>query len=232
LAAIPGVVDRQFVCDSTAMADRMIDILGWRTTGLRNRFSDRRWERRLGINTEGSQEVNRPDANRYATFAHRSIEMILNRLALNADDVFVDIGCGKGRVVCRAALRPIRQVIGVDIDADLCNAAEQNVKSLVGAKAPVRIINLPAQEFDYLDCTAFFLFNSFGASTLEQVLATIHRSLAANPRSIRFAYVNPFHEHLLKQVGWLEEYDRFARRPWSGLKFDVSFWRTPGGGVS
>jgi hypothetical protein len=133
--------------------------------------------------------------------------------------------------VCRAALRPMRQVVGVDIDAGLCAAAEQNAKSLVGAASPVRIVNLPAQEFDYHDCNAFFLFNSFGAATLDQVLATIHRSLAANPRPIRFAYVNPFHEHLLKQANWLEEFDRFARRPWSGLKFDVSFWRTPGRGV-
>jgi len=209
-----------------------LNTLGWRTTGLINRLSDRRWERRLGIKTEGSQEVNRPDANRYATFAHRSIELILNRLALKADDVFVDIGCGKGRVVCRAARHPIKQVIGVDIDRGLCEAAERNASAMKGARAQVRIVNLPAQEFDYLDCTAFFLFNSFGASTLEQVLATIQRSLVANPRSIRFAYVNPFHEHLLKQANWLVEYDQFSRRPWSGLKFDVSFWRTPGGGVA
>jgi len=208
-----------------------LNTLGWRTTGLINRLSDRRWERTLGIDTEGSQEVDRPDANRYATFAHHSIEVILARLALKPDDVFVDIGCGKGRVVCRAARHRIKQVIGVDIDKNLCQQAEQNAARLKGANAPIRIVNLPAQEFDYDDCTVFLLFNSFGAATLEQVLATIERSLAKQPRAIRFAYVNPFHERLMQQSTWLEEYDRFARQPWSGLKFDASFWRTPGSGV-
>lgn len=203
-----------------------LNTIGWRVTGLRNRLSDQRWERQLGINTVGSVEVDRPDANRYATFAHDSIDAILDRLSLVPDDVFVDIGCGKGRVVCRAARRMVRQVIGIDIDAGLCEVARRNASIMKQRRSSIEIINLPAQEFDYRECTAFFLFNSFGAATLAKVLESIEASLRKSPRGIRFAYINPFHEHLLQGASWLRENGRLQRRPWSGLKFDVSFWKS------
>lgn len=202
-----------------------LDVLGWKVTGLRNRLADGVWERRLSIHTRGVQDVNQPDANRYATFAYSSIMKILQRLRLQPDDVFVDIGCGKGRVVCCAALLNLRKVLGVEIDEGLCEQARENAGRMRGRRAPVEVVHAGAQEFDYRQCTAFFLFNSFGAATLEMVLSSIAQSLQANPRPVRFAYVNPFHDELLASVPDFERYDRWERRPWSGLKFDVSFWR-------
>ena len=75
---------------------KVFDLIGWRATGLRNRLADRAWERRLGIHTVGTKEVHQPDANRFATFAYASINKILQDVRLQPEDVFVDIGCGKG----------------------------------------------------------------------------------------------------------------------------------------
>jgi cyclopropane fatty-acyl-phospholipid synthase-like methyltransferase len=204
-----------------------IETLGWRLTGLRNRLSDRAWERRLNIRTQGSVEVNAPDANRYATFAYGSVFRVLDALELQPDDVYIDIGSGKGRVVCCAAQRRAARIIGIDIDPSLCAIAKRNATALKGAKTSIEIVNLGAQAFDYRDCTAFQLFNSFGPATVKQMLDAIAHSLRENPRPIRFAYVNPFHEDLFRACGFLEEHGRLHRTPWSGLKFDVSFWRTP-----
>jgi len=200
--------------------------IGWKATGLRNRIVDRWWERSLGIDTKGVKDVNQPDANRYATFAYSSILKIIDHLDPGPEDVFVDIGSGKGRVVCCAAMRPIKRVIGIDIDRDLCGIARENAGQMRARRSPIEIIESAAQQYDYKDCTKFFLFNSFGAATLQLVLQSISNSLTNNPRSIRFAYVNPMYERLLQELSFLECFDRWERRPWTGLKFDVSFWRS------
>lgn len=204
----------------------LLDTLGWRAMGFRNRLIDRFWERRLRIHTTGSVEVHQPDANRYATFSYVSIRRILSKLDLAPRDVFVDIGCGKGRVVCCAAKENVQRVIGVEIDSALCDLARANADILPAPHAPIEIVNSAAQEFDYATCTAFFLFNSFGAETLERVIESIEQSWRANRRSLKFVYVNPFHEHVLRESSLFEMADRWQRQPWSGLKFDVSFWRS------
>ena len=208
---------------------KFLDPIGWRVTGLRNRLMDRFWERRLGIQTRGSVEVNRPDSNRYATFAYGSIHRIVRHLDLRPTDAFVDIGCGKGRVICSAARFDVRRVIGVDIDPALCEQARTNASTMRGRRAIVEVSNCGAQDFDYGECTKFFLFNSFGAATLKLVLESIERSLREDPRPIRFAYVNPFHDAMLAAIDRFEQYDHWSRTPWSGLKFDVSFWRNNAG---
>ena len=201
------------------------DLIGWKVTGLRNRVSDLCWERRLGINTRGSVLIHQPDAHFYGTFAYRSIFRILRRLRIGPKDVFIDIGCGKGRVVCCAATHPAARAIGVDLDASLCRQAQANAERLRFRRAPIQIINAPAQEIDYDLCTKFFLFHPFGASTLRQVVALIRDSVARRPRTIEMAYTNPVHDDVLEQAGGFERFDRWHWHPWSGLKHDVSYWR-------
>lgn len=202
-----------------------LDWAGWKATGARNRLVDRLWETRLGIETGGKLENPRLDANRYETFAYSSIRKILARLSVGPDDVVADVGCGKGRVVCCAALTPARKVVGIDIDAGLCARARANAARLRGRAAPVEVYALPAQEFDYRECTALVLFNPFGAATMELFLRSLADSLRARPRALRAAYVNPLHESVLARTPGFERYDRWDRAPWSGLKQNVSFWR-------
>jgi cyclopropane fatty-acyl-phospholipid synthase-like methyltransferase len=178
--------------------------------------------------TGGYQSVVATDANSYGTCAYRSIFAVIDRLELQPSDVFIDIGCGKGRVICCAALSRARKIIGLDIDKALCEAAEANVRRLQGARTPIEIVNASATEFDYRDCTVFVLFNPFGAATVGKTLDAIKSTLAEQPRELRFGYVNPFHDFLFEDSGFLKCYDRWERRPWSGLKFNVSFWRTSG----
>jgi hypothetical protein len=57
----------------------------------------------LGIRAGGIAKTNKPGTIRYATIRHDLIREVLDRLCLQSDDEFVDIGCGKGRVGdCRA----------------------------------------------------------------------------------------------------------------------------------
>lgn len=198
--------------------------LGDKLAGAYNRLADRVAEQKLAIETQGPKNVDFPDAKMYAYVAYRSIFKILHRLQLRPDDVFVDIGCGKGRVVCCAATLAARKVIGIDVEAGLCEVARANAASLRGRRAEVEIVNLPAQQFDYRECTAVFLFNPFGESTLRETLASVERSIAHNPRRVRLAYLNPIHENVLRESACFTHAETWKRKPISRDRFETSFW--------
>lgn len=201
------------------------DRIGAAIASIRNRLHDHVVERRLNIRTRGSRDVHHPDAVPYSTFAHWAIERVLDRMRLANDDTFVDVGCGKGRVTCVAALRSVRRVIGVDVDAGLCEAAGHNAQRMRGRRTPINIVCCPAEAFDYRDCTALLLFNPFNFGTLRAVLESVERSQAQHPRAIRLAYVNPRCEEVLHEMPRFRQYDHWPLQPRSRMKFAVSFWR-------
>ena len=84
---------------------------------------DRRLERRLGVETAGSVELDEltVDAEHQASgFAYvaspgRLVDVVVAQApGPLATTTFVDLGSGKGRVVTRAALHPFRRVVGVE----------------------------------------------------------------------------------------------------------------------
>ena len=131
------------------------------------------WELFLGISTRGILEIDNPDSVHYATMSYATIRKVLDSLTLGSGDVFVDIGCGKGRVLCCAARYPIREAIGVDISVELCSQARANAERLRGRQSPVLVHNVLAERFDYGQGTVFMMFNPFGAVTLNMVLEKI-----------------------------------------------------------
>jgi SAM-dependent methyltransferase len=162
----------------------------------------------LGIETRALDEVpdadlaKCPDAHHSQATSYGVLSHVLRSIA--PDDVFVDLGCGRGRVVCYVASRMrLRKVIGVELMAKMAEFAKQNA-----AKArlltPVEIVQGNAAIADLSEGTAYFLFNPFGEETLRQVLANIRRSIAASPRTIRILYYNPLFEGLLDACDWLK----------------------------
>jgi len=168
------------------------------------------WERRLGISTRGVAAVDHPDAGHYAAMGYKSILRTLEALELVRGDVFVDIGCGKGRVLCCAARWPVTKVMGVDLSAEFCEAARQNARHARGLQTPIEVHTGLADEFDYAESSACFLFSPFGAETMRKVLAKIHTDRDGKP--VRIAYANPAHQDAFVEQDWLEQYDFWDRR--------------------
>lgn len=187
---------------------------------------DNLWrELALGVSTRGTMKVDHPDSVYYATMPYAAIRLVLRLLALRPTDVFVDIGCGKGRVLCSAARHEVAGVVGIDISASLCATATLNARRLRGRRAPIYVHHAPAQEFDYTGATVFFLFNPFGADTLDQVLTKIHGDVG--DRTVRFAYAVPTFKDVFGDHTWLEPYrPRAARRRGAAVENLVTFFRT------
>lgn len=193
-------------------------------TGALNRTSDWWWERRLGLRTGGRREIAYADAERYEPVPYFLLERVFARLALGPDDVFVDIGSGKGRVVCLAARRRLREVIGVEIEPELHAEARENLQRLRGRRAPVRLLCQSATEFDFRGVTAIGLLNPFSGETMAATLRALQRSLARQPRLVRIAYVNAVCADLFARQPWLRLVEAWEMSTWSRIKTPVYFY--------
>jgi predicted RNA methylase len=149
---------------------------------------------------------------------------VIQSLCLSERDTFVDLGSGKGRVACIAALWHLQEVIGVDDDPDMCAIARRNAERMKGRISPIRIEQIPAQNFDYTRGTVFYMFNPFGPGTLSVILQRLREGVTACPRTIRIVYATPAHEELLQQSGWLAQYNRWSSSTHHFVDDVISFW--------
>ena len=185
------------------------------------------WEKRLGISTRGIVDTF-PEVTvnyNYMTLSYRDNIRILKAVNLTRDDVFVDIGCGKGRMLCCSALCDVREAIGIEQSPELCAIARSNAARLRGRKAPITIIQSRAQEFDYREGTVFYLYNPFDQSVLGEVLDRLRSSLEEARRPIRIAYARPDHEDTLEACSWLEKTDCWLSGRGT-TAVGVSFWKS------
>ena len=180
------------------------------------------WEHRLGISTRGVVPVAHYDSTHYATMSYSTIWSILDHLSLGPSDVFVDIGSGRGRVLCCAAQYPVERVVGVDLSEPLCEAARENARRLRGRRAPISVQASMADDFAYSAATVLFLFDPFGAQTLARVLERIGREVH---QSLRIAYANPTHDEVFQRQTWLEPSEHWDAAA-SGMEHSVSFYRS------
>jgi predicted RNA methylase len=186
-------------------------------------------ERRLGVQTaafepsladEGLLDA---DFHGYSASSCLDLKRVLDHVAPHpAQDVFLDLGSGLGRVVLMAALRPFRRVIGVEISPQQVERARRNLE-VARPKLACRDVLLVcgnAAEYELPDdVTVVYLFNPFGGEVLRGVIHGIRRSVEIRPRkvSIIVATARRFEEQAAGQV-WL-------RRGWEfhGLRDHVVY---------
>ncbi len=152
------------------------------------------------------------------------VRAMARRLKLAREDVFYDIGCGMGRILCVVARRRIRKCVGIELLEPLCQQARRNGLRLRGRKAPIEIICADAARADLSEGTVYYLFNPFGKDTLRDFLANLETSISRDPRKVKVVYYNPIHESVLKASGWLTKFDEFST--WSGVR--VTYWKSCG----
>lgn len=99
------------------------------------------------------------------------------------DFSFVDIGCGKGRVLFVAAEFPFRRLLGVEIVPELCDIARANAALKPEWKERIAILNQDATAFQYPEGPlVLYMFYPFSSKILRRVLANLERQLRRSPR--------------------------------------------------
>jgi predicted RNA methylase len=193
---------------------------------LRNKIGNMTWEYRLGISTRGvnGAEIVDDEHIHYGTVPYRTINAVLDRIGPLPGEVFVDLGCGKGRVVCCAALRRFRASIGVECSPSLAAIAGRNAAALRPRHAPIEIRTISAEQFDFTQGSVFYLFHPFGPNTLRAVLLALHKSLESAPRLVRLVYVNPVHADVVREFTWLVEQEHWKAGSGASPDHDIGWW--------
>jgi len=174
-------------------------------------------EKKYGITTTGADElsgladkgIDISHATIYMPASYDMLEDIFLQINPATINHFIDIGCGKGRVLCVAAYHGIKKLTGIDLSKEFCNEA---VKNLVHIKETI-----PGLKFNVLNNDAFyynipddadclFLFNPFDETIMSGVVENIEISLENKPREITVIYLNPLSKGLFTKAGFKEIY--------------------------
>jgi SAM-dependent methyltransferase len=163
-------------------------------------------ERRNGINTADPVDLTNighaaPDRSSYKAAPWFALRRSLGP-TVSSDDVFLDLGSGRGRVVFQAAKHyRFRRVIGVELVPELHETAVLNIERNRGTLRcrDVRLICSDALEFSIPDdVTVVYLYNPFVGDTFAKVMDRLVASYDSRPRLIRLVYTNPVeHERLV-----------------------------------
>lgn len=169
---------------------------------------DSPWDALLGINTAGRDDTN-SDEYRYPY--EPTPYSVLERLAgsgfFGEGDGVLDYGCGKGRVGFFLSNRTQANVLGIEYDARIYDAAMEN-RRVALSKADFALTKAEAYKVPP-DINRCYFFNPFSVEILRKVMARILTSYYEHPREILLFFYYPSDDYMayLMTVEELEFYD-------------------------
>lgn len=153
-------------------------------------------EKKYNIQTAGVKPSQSKDFFHYQGANYWVLEILLKEsIGLSSNNIFIDIGCGKGRVCFVAEKVGYKKVIGIDLDAELIQNAIDNGHKI---NSRVEFINCNALDYNFNNREAvYFLFNPFSESILKQVLIKIKENSHSKTLII---YMNPTQEKVFTSL--------------------------------
>jgi len=204
-----------------------IDTARWAWYHVYERFR----ERRLGIETAECKAWQDSFDNEscyhvYQPLFYAGIDKAFSRLDIRpGEDVFLDYGSGKGRIVTVAATHPFKKVIGVEMLSDLNVVAKANIdRATKRLKCPdVEFVETDATKYELpADVTVLFLFNPFLGDILEAVQQQIRKSLEAHPRRLQLVYMNPLeNSDSFEECDWLVKREDIPVGRWEAMRYRI-----------
>jgi SAM-dependent methyltransferase len=133
------------------------------------------------------------DATHYEPTPVADFEALLNAVPLAPETTtFVDVGCGMGRPLMLASLRPFRQIVGIEISPALCEVGRANLRAFgkeTRACRDVRIVRGDARTARLPRGNLLvFLYNPFRGEVMRHFVA---RLAVPDAREIVVAYHTP-----------------------------------------
>jgi SAM-dependent methyltransferase len=134
-----------------------------------------------------------PDRVSYEAAGWLELRRILRPAEVSGDDVFLDLGSGKGRIILLASRYRFRRVIGVEIAEPLIAVARRNVAScrLRPRCGEIELVNTDVLHYRIPDdVSVVYMFNPFGGAVFDAAVAQLIASVDRRPRPLRLIYRN------------------------------------------
>jgi SAM-dependent methyltransferase len=184
------------------------------------------FDREYGIETSGFIEARAlapdPETGKSMHCYGGSQPGIVRRVLATLPDksglTFVDLGCGKGRVLVVASEFNFKEVIGVDVAKEVLDKARENaaiVHERFPGRTPIKLVQGNAYKLmPEGDKFVFYLYHPFGREGVEQFLAGIEDKIQNESAQVFVVYCNPVWSGIL-------DHSRVLSR-WSAatLKYD------------
>ncbi len=186
----------------------------------------RAFERRLGVSTGGHVYLDEAgsqvtDRAFYEGCQWLPVRRALRAIGVGPEDVFVDLGSGKGQALLIAASEPYRRVIGVELLEDLTAEAERNLSA---ARPALRAGELETVTADVLqwpvpdDLSVVFLYCPFMNEVFYESMHRIFAYYDRRPRPLHIVYAFPWEHNWLMRSGRVVLADvlpaQWPARPW------------------
>jgi SAM-dependent methyltransferase len=175
-------------------------------------------ERRYGIQSTGMHHArdlgSDPTVSHpYSPCSYSILNAIFKRIgprSIEQGQVFLDVGCGLGRVLAVAAAKPYAAVLGVEISEALAVRARENMARAARRQrcGTVDVFVADASVFEVPDAlTTVFFYNPFHGAPMTAFMSNLHASLVRRPRAVDVVFVNPTALLNAEAFPWLRKRD-------------------------
>lgn len=219
---VPKLKRLRYTISSTGLSRTLMDVASHLTTYRPDR--DHSFDRRHGTDTAGAVDTvalgiesdeRRGQAILYLPSPARVTRWMLDNVGVDHSALtFVDLGCGKGRVLLVAAAYPFRRIVGVDISQALVNIATDNVARFsapAGGCRNVDVVCADATSLAFPETDLLLhLYHPFDPAVTRAVLKRLEASVQARPRRVHVAYLLytgavPAVRDVFSEFSWLAE---------------------------
>ena len=159
-------------------------------------------EKKYGIRTTGVVDYpvavsaeDRKHVSRYEPLNYYTSSRLFGYLQpADFTTTFLDVGCGKGRLLAMGAAYGFSDIIGIDFSKKLCDAAA-NVGRIIKTKYPESSVRIECADARYYcipeTVGVIFLFNPFDALVMDAFIQKVFESLHRKNRPLKVLYANP-----------------------------------------
>ncbi len=177
----------------------MVKLRAWLRPIFRkiNHLRCKTWDLVHGVDTSGEiplVNLNFESTHKTPGLEYQSHHPAIIRRALTSlpvrhpDFTFIDIGCGKGRVLLMASELPFRRIIGLEFAPSLAEIARQNLgKYRFGrqGRAPIEVVTGDALDYKLPpEPEVLYFYSPFSPPLLDQIVNNIESSFQQSPRDL------------------------------------------------
>lgn len=120
------------------------------------------------------------------------------------DYTFIDLGCGKGRVLMMASEYPFRAIGGIELSPELVWCARKNLRTWLRTPRACNNVSVLCGGVHSLQFpegpVALYCFNSFEREMVELLLRRMTEASLRRTQPIDLLYVHPDHAGLVRQT--------------------------------
>jgi SAM-dependent methyltransferase len=172
-------------------------------------------EKKYGIHTLGLRHLpralsfeDRKHFSKYEPLNYYTSGRLLNYLQPSDFNTgFLDVGCGKGRLMAMAAAYGFSDIYGIDFSKQLCDTAAK-VCSTIKNKYPNTSFDIEYADARYYNIPdqigVIFLFNPFDGEVMIEFIKRVHESLERKNRPLKILYANPLFKQQWLDAGFTE----------------------------